>query len=202
MPTSTDSGGRFTTRTAVWAAALVLLAVVAGGCGPKGNLAFQMQTFSAEKSFADTFKALDSEPKKLDCIIGNGADTIYEMTRYQWARLNALAIEAGAVRRQTRDRFLMNQNEELATTVNAGDCGTIDTRITVVPDSCCTFTLQGVSYTLHRKGGGETSVAFSCMYPVISNIFVELPPAAAGGRFTWILMDVEELATDHANPIP
>lgn len=184
-------------RRPLLAAVTLLLALSAlAGCGnSKDNLSFEMQVFSAEQSFVETFKALDSEAAKLDCSISSGPDTVYSLTRYQWARLNALALKEAEVRRTFRDKSLMNDVDEFLRTVTTSDQRTLDVAVMVVPDSCCTFTLQHVGYTV-RDAGGEATIDFSCMYPIINNILVQLPPTSQGGRYTWILMDIEKIETD------
>lgn len=180
-------------RPAFGAAAMALSLLALIGCGnTRDNLSFEMQVFSAERSFVETFKALDSEASKLECSIGSGPDTVYSLTRYQWARLNAMALKGAEVRRTFRDKSLMNDIEEFQRKVATSDERTLDVAVMVVPDSCCTFTLQHVGYTVH-DAGGQTSLDFSCMYPVINNILVQLPPTSAGGRYTWILMDIEKI---------
>ena len=184
-------------RRTAWAGAAAVLALLAlTGCTRQtDNLSFEMHVFSAERPFVETFKAMDSDAAKLDCSVSSGADTVYSLTRYQWARLNALALRGKEVQRTFHDTQRMNDVEEFQRKVSTSDERTVDVAVMVVPESCCTFTLQHVGYTLH-DAGGQTGIDFSCMYPIINNILVELPPTVAGGRYTWILMDIEKVGPD------
>lgn len=174
------------------AVALVLVAMGLAGCGTPPPMMLSLDVFSAEQSFVDTFKAFDSTAQKLDCIMTDGGDTIYELSRYQWARLKAMALEGKAVERTLSQKQGLTASTEatLSATTRGGE--TLEADVLVVPDSCCTFILQYVRYRLSDTAG-QSSITFACMYPIIQNILIDLPPTAPGRRRTWILMDIKEL---------
>jgi hypothetical protein len=167
------------------------LAASLAGCGTPSPMMLSLEVFSAEQSFVDTFKAFDSKASKLDCIMTEDGDTIYELSRYQWARLKAMALEGKAVERTLSQKQGLEASTEavLSATTRRGE--TLEAEVLVVPDSCCTFVLQYVGYRL-TDTAGQSRIAFACMYPIIQNILIDLPPTAAGRRRTWILMDIKE----------
>ena len=182
----------------------VLLAVAAalvatGGCGTQ-NLDFELQVFTAQRPVVDAYRAFDSRVEPLECFLSEGEDTIYVFSRYQWARLNAMALRGKGIRRTYENKFVLKPDDQFNVSVTTEDEKQLDVELAVSPDSCCTWTLSHVAYTL-RDDRGTSTVTFGSMWPIIQNILVQLPPTHEGGPWTWILMNIEEPA-DYVQPDP
>jgi hypothetical protein len=173
---------------------VVALSLVAlAGCGPgDANLSYEMQVFSARQPAVDAFKSLDNTLVPLESEATTGENTVYALNRYQWSRLKEMALKNTDVQRTFSDTVLIKDSEDYQRTANCSDGARVAVSLIVVPESCCMFTLQRVAYTV-ADAKGQSAIVFSCMYPITNNILVQLPPTSPGGRFTWILMDVQKI---------
>ena len=188
-------------RSALLTATLATALALVAGCS-KGDLRLDLQVFAADRPLAETFRAIDSHADEMDCTVTGGAANIYSVTRYQWARLHAMALQGNVVRRTLahQSTFLSEDDHTLALTT--ADGGTLDVSLCVTPDSCCTWMLQNVEFALRGVPAGG-AVRFYSMWPVVRNILVELvPPRTAGSARVWILMDIEEVNPNAPKPDP
>ncbi len=181
--------GRRSSRVVI--VAVLSLAALAG-CRSEANLSYEMQVFSARQPAVDAFKALDNTLVPLESEATTGENTVYALNRYQWSRLKEMALKNTDVQRTFSDTVLIKDSEEYQRTATCSDGCRVDVSLMVVPESCCMFTLQRVAYTV-TDAQGRSAIVFSCMYPIINNILVQLPPTSPGGRYTWILMDVQKI---------
>jgi len=176
-------------------------AAALGGCARHGLLRLSLDVYDSEATLARTLRAIDSRPRTLDCESLEGQGEVYEISNYQWARLKAMARKGDQVR-ETLGRqveFGVSDDVVLAADTSLGE--TFGMELTVVEDGCCEYVLGNVECTL-RGPGGPRSIAFSCMVPVVRQVLAELLPGEAGGRLTWILIDIREVYPDAPKPDP
>lgn len=172
---------------------LLLLAactsLAASGC--RTELELDLHAFTSQRPLVRTLAAYDSKAVTLDCKIGDGRATVYQITNYQWSRIDWLADRGQAAERTLRERFAITTYEQADLELEMLDGGRMTAAVMVTPDGCCEYSLSNAEFTV-RGPGGTGHVTFWCEWPTVQNILVELPPAQAGGRYIWIIMNIQE----------
>ena len=167
------------------AATATLLA--AQGCAPP-SVTIEMQVVRADRPLAKVMEAADHQGAK-ETTVPPGPARIYDLTRYQWARLTSPTRSAAKVTKFLQRTLVTEAGRPESLRVQPSEDESFEARMTIGTEGCCGLMLKETGLSVH-EAGQESGAVFQRSLSVVRVTVVELPPTHDGGLWTWVLLDI------------